>query len=110
DAVALDDRLPVVHRSSPERIDADLHAGSADRFHVDDIDEIGDIGGNVIVAVNAGRFARVVIGGTPDALETVFEKTVRRALHRSGDVGMGRTAIGRIIFETAVFRRIVRRR
>ena len=54
EAVALDDRLPVMHAGAAERIDADLHAGAADRLHVDDVAEVGDVGPDIIVALDAG--------------------------------------------------------
>ena len=109
-AIALDDRLPVMHAGAAQGIDPDLDAGGADRFHVDDIGEVGDIGPDVIVAMHAGRFARAVIGDALHAAEAVFEKAVGGALDVSRDVGIGRTAIGRIVFEAAVLGRIVRRR
>ena len=59
--VALDDRLPVMHRRAAQRIDADLDAGIADRLHVDDIGEVGDIGTDIIVAMHVGSFARAVV-------------------------------------------------
>ena len=56
------------------------------------------------------RLARAVIGHAPDAAQRVFEIAVGGALDSRGDVGIGRPAIGRIVFETAVLRRIMRRR
>ena len=108
-AVALDDRLPVVHRRAAERIDADFDTEAADRFHVDDVGEVGDIGPDIVMAMHASRFARAVVGDALDALEAVFEKAVRGALDRPGDIGIRRTAVGRIVFETAILGRIVRR-
>ena len=110
EAIALDDRLPVAHAGAAQGIDADFDAGGADRLHVDDIAEVGDIGPDVIVAMHAGRLARAVIGDALDALQAVFEIAVGGALDAGGDVGIGRTAIGRIIFEAAILGRIVRRR
>jgi hypothetical protein len=110
EAIALDDRLPVAHARAAQRIDADLHAGAADRFHVEHVGEVGDIGPDVIVAANTSGFARAIVGDAFDASEIVFEKPVRGALDSRRNVGIRRTAIGRIIFEPAIFRRIMRRR
>ena len=110
DAVTLDHRLPVAHRRAAERIDPDLDAGAADRLHVDDIGEVGDIGADIVVAMHAGSLARPVIGNPRDALQIVFEIAVGGALDGAGDVGVRRSAIGRVVFEAAILRRIVRRR
>ena len=108
--VALDDGLPIVHAGAAQRIDPYLDACGADRLHVNDISEVGDIGPGVIMAMNARRFARAVIGDAVDAAQTVLEKAVGGALDGGGDIGIRRAAIGRIIFEAAIFRRIMRRR
>ena len=39
-----------------------------------------------------------------------LQQFVRPLLHDVGDVGVGRAAVGRVVFESAVCRRIVRRR
>ena len=109
-AVALDDGLPVAHRRSPQGIDTDLHAGGADRLHVDDIGKVSDIGRDVIMAMHVRRLARALIGDALDAGKAVLEIAVRGALDGRRDVGIRRTAIGRVILEAAVFRRVVRRR
>jgi hypothetical protein len=91
-------------------IDAYFDARGADRLHVDDIGEVGDIGFNVIVTMNAGRFARAVVGDAFYAAQTVLEEAVGGALDGPRDIGIGRAAIGRVIFEAAVLGRIMRRR
>ena len=52
--IAFDDRLPITHGGAAQRIDPDGYTRCADRLHVDDIREVGDIGSDVIVAVHAG--------------------------------------------------------
>ena len=109
-AIALDDRLPVAHRRAAQGIDADLDACAADRLHVEHIGEIGDIGRDVVVAMHAGSFARALVRNALDAIEIGLEIAVGGALDRAGDVGIGRAAIRRVIFEAAIFRWIVRGR
>ena len=99
-----------MHARAAQRIDPDSDAGAADRFHVEDIAEVGDIGPDIIMAVNVDDLAGAVIGDAFDAAKVVFEIAVGGALDSRGDVGIRRPAIGRIVFETAVFRRIMRRR
>ena len=60
--------------------------------------------------MHAGSLARAVVGNAFYALQVVFEIAVGGALDTRGDVGVRRAAIGRIIFEAAVFGRIVRGR
>src|SRR5258708_20698669 len=62
------------------------------------------------MAVTAGRFARAVIGDAFDAAQTVFKQAVGGALDFARNIGIRRTAIGRIIFEAAVLGGIMRRR
>ena len=92
-----------------QRIDPDAHAGRADRLHIDDIGEVGDIGRDVIMGVNAGRLARALVGNARDAVELRFEELVRGVLDPAGDVDIRRAAIRRIVFEAAIVGRIVRR-
>ena len=109
DLVALDDRLPILNGGAAQRIDADAHARRADRFQIDDIGEVGDIGRDVVVGVNARRLARALIGNARDAVEFLDEEFVRGFLDPAGDVDIGRAAIGGIVFEAAFVGRIVRR-
>jgi hypothetical protein len=51
-----------------------------------------------------------VIGDALDAPQSVLEKAIRGALDHRSDIGIRRAAIGRIIFEPAIFGRIMRRR
>ncbi len=108
--IALDDRLPVMDPGAAQRIDAYSDARGADRLHVDDTSEVGDIGPDVIMAMNARRFARAVIGDAFYAAQTVLEKAVGGALDHRSDIGIRRAAIGRIIFEAAILGGIMRRR
>ena len=99
-----------MHRGAAERIDADLHARGADGLHVDHIAEVLDIGRDEIVPVNVRRLAGAIERNPLDAAQHVLEQRVGVLLDHAGDVGVGRAAIGRVIFEAAIFRRIVRRR
>ena len=110
DAIALRDRLPEMHGGAAERIDADLDAGGLDQRHVDDIVEIGDIGADIVVAMDQRRFARLVVIHPRDALHGVFQIRVGALLDHAGRVGVGGPAMRRIVFVAAILRRIVRRR
>jgi len=95
--------------AAAEGIDADFHARGADRLHVDDVGKVGHVGTNVVVAVNAGGLVRAVIRNPLQAPQSVFQKCVRGTLDSGGDIGVGRSAIWRVILEAAVLGRIMRR-
>ena len=69
ETIALDDRLPVMHAAPPSGSIPILTPEAADRFHVDDVGEVGDIRPDIVMAVNAGRFARALVGNPFDARE-----------------------------------------
>ncbi len=108
--VAVGDRLPVMHAGTTQRIDAHLHAGAADRVEVDDMGEVGHIVVEKIVSVRGGGLARLRQRHPLHPLQAAFEQRVGALLHPVGDVGIGRTAVGRVVLEAAVVRWIVRRR
>ena len=51
-----------MHGGAAQRVDTDLEAGRADRVHVDDIDKVGDVGCDVIVARDTPRCAGPLMG------------------------------------------------
>ena len=110
DPVPRDDRLPVAHAGAAERIHADSHAGAADGLHVDDAREVVDIRRDVVVEMRARRAARALVGHAADGAQVFSQERVRGLLDPAGDVGVGRAAGGRIVFEAAVFGRVVRGR
>ncbi len=107
--IALDDRLPVVDSGAAQGIDADANARSLDRLHVHHLGEVGHIGSDVVIGLDAGRLAGAFIGQAKDADQAGGQEIVGRVLDPAGDVDIGRAAIGRIVFEAALVRRVVRR-
>src|ERR1035437_3719372 len=92
-----------------QRIDPDLHSGRADRLHVDDVRKVGDIRADVVVAVDAGGFARGVVWNSSHATEVLLEKRICGALDPRCYVSIGRSAIRRVVLEAAVLGWIMRR-
>ena len=64
----------------------------------------------IIVAANAGRMPRALIGDAPNVANPAFEQPVGVCLDPAGDGRIGRAAGRRVVLEAAIFRRIVRRR
>ena len=54
--------------------------------------------------------ARALVGHAADGAQVFSQERVRGLLDPAGDVGVGRAARGRIVFEAAVFGRVVRGR
>ena len=108
DLVALDDRLPILNSGAAQRVDPDAHARCADRFQIDDIGEVGDIGRDVVIGMNARRLAGALIGHAHDTIEFLDEEFVRGFLDPACHVDIRRAAVGRIVFEAAFVGRIVR--
>ena len=92
-----------------QRIDADPHPGRADCVHVNDVREVADICANVVVAVDARRFAGAIVRDSPNTIELFLEERVRAARDPRCYVGIGRSTIRRVVFEAAVLGRIMRR-
>ncbi len=99
-----------MHGGAAQRIDAQLEPGRADRVHVDDFAQIVDIGANIIVRVRTGGFDRRCVGDALHSRIVRFEQLIGPPLDNAGDVGVGRAAVGRIVFEAPILGRIVRRR
>ena len=110
DAVALGDARPVVHAGAAQRVDAHADAGGADRVEVDHVAEVGDVASEEVVFVHAGGAPSLGDRQAPDVAEAVRQQGIGLLLDPAGDVGVGRTTVGRIVLEAAIFGRIVRRR
>src|SRR5665811_1328591 len=109
DLVTLADGRPIMHGSAAQRIDSDPDAACANLLHIDNIGEVDHIGHDVIVSMNAGCLARTFQGNATYTVQLPFEEIVRSRFDPAGDIDIGRSAIRRIVFETTIVRRIVRR-
>ena len=110
DSVMFDQRLPVMNGGAAERIDADFHARRFDQRHVDGIAEIGDIGTDVVVQMRRGGLAGALVRKPRNALHVGLHIGVGGLFDLARHVGVGRTAMRRIVFVAAILGRIVRRR
>ncbi len=108
-AVALFDRLPVRQRRAAQRINADAHTGRADGLHVNDLAQRVDIRRDEIVGVGAVGPERSLVGQALHGGDAGAEQFIGAVLNPARHIRVRRAAIGRIVFETAVFWRVVRR-
>ena len=106
-SVARSDRPPVVDARSAERVDSHADLRSANGVHVDHVGEVGDVGVEIVVPVRRGSTERPVEGDPLHPSKGILEVLVCLRLDPRGDGGFRRPAVGWIVFEPAVVRRIV---
>ena len=110
EAEALGDARPVAHAGATHRIDAELEPRALDGLDVDDARQVLDVRLEKIVFVRRRRLARLRVRRALDARDARAQELVGARLHDVGDVGVGRPAVGRVVLEAAVARRVVRGR
>ena len=108
--VLLGDAGPVGYAGAAEWIDRQLEGGAGEGVEVDDVAEVVDVGGDVVVAVggvggegfaNARRLMPCSLFG---------DEFVRAVLDPLGGGRVGGAAVGRVVLEAAVFGWVVRGR
>lgn len=109
-AEALGDARPVVHTGAAQRVDSELQARAADGVEVDHPLEPADIGVDEIEALGGGGLERLAVIHALDAIETGDQQRIGALLNPLGHAGVGRAAIGGVVLEAAIARRVVRRR
>ena len=109
ESIFFGDRLPVAHARAAHGIGADLETGFCDGFHVDHVAEIFDVGGDEIVGDGGGGCEGVGIVEALDFVVVIGQQFVGAVGDPAGGIGVGRPAVGRVVLEAAVVRRIMRR-
>src|SRR5262249_47052356 len=103
------DWLPIRFGGSAEWINPKLQASAPNRVDIDDVPEVLDVGQNKIFLVCCVSFDGCGEWHAFDA-GAVASQIVGAALNPSCYIGVSWTAVGRVIFEATVRRRVVRRR
>src|SRR5439155_4861995 len=98
------DGTPVVDAGPAQRIGADADALGADRVYVDDVGQVLDVGVQVVVPLRA--LQRPGQRRPLHALEPLAQNLVGTLGDDTGRVGVGRSAVGRVVLEAAVARRV----
>ena len=109
-AVALGDRAPVVDAGAAERIDAELEAGAADRVHVDDAAEIGDVGFRKSWRCVVDALQRPLVRDALHAASRLASSSLACASIQPVTSRIRRPAVRRVVLEAAILGRVVRRR
>ncbi len=108
--VTFGDCLPVGEAGAAQRIDPDPHTCRAHGVEVDQRGQVVHVAAEEVVGAGRRRPARPLERHAPDLGEARGQQFVRPVLHAAGDVGVGWAAVGRVVVEAPVLRRIVRRR
>ena len=102
------DRFPIGLGRPSKWIHTEREVGGTDRLHVHHLFQILDVGQDQVFLVNRRRLDG---RGERHSLHlgvAAAQQLVGSTLNPGGDVGVGWTAIGRVVLEAAVFGRIVR--
>ena len=107
EVVPFGDRTPVVDAGAAQRVGADADLLGTDGVDVDHVRQVVDVGVHVVVALRGlqGTGQRDPLHG----LEPVAQDLVGAFGDHARRVGVGGSAVGRVVLETAVAGRIVRR-
>ncbi len=109
-AVDLVDRLPVVHAGAAKRIDRHAHTGRSDPIDIDDTPQVRYVRRHEVVIARRPRLCRGRIGHSPDLTVAAEHEGVSPFLDPRRHALIGRTAMRGVVLETAVARRVMRRR
>ena len=107
--ITLGDHVPVGDAGATEGIHPDLDAGALDGGQIQHIFQIVHIGGDVVVFDHELTRQRLGERHPLHAGEVRFQNRVGAILHPLGDLPFRGAAVGRVVLEATVFRRVVGR-
>src|SRR5579864_4609997 len=98
-----------MYAGATERIDAQLDPRTSYQVKVNDIFQIVHVGIQEIVTVGRRRLERFFIRNTMNASQSIIQIFVGALLNHAYYVGFRGATVGRIVFVSAIRRRIMRR-
>ena len=107
EAVALSDLGPEGDAGAAERMHAEPQAAGSDHFEIDDIDQVLDVRGHVVVLVHGGRLEGLLEGLAPHVRKARLEQAVRLALDGRRHLLAGGSAVRGVVLEASVLGRVV---
>ena len=108
--VVLSDTFPVFNTRTTQWINAQRQTRFLDCRHINDICQPFHEGLNQVLFFNMTGRQRGIQRNTLHALQTVSQQCISPVFYDFGDVGICRATVWRIVFNAAVFRRVVGRR
>jgi hypothetical protein len=100
-------RLPIRQRGAPQRVHTEFQPSGTDGVHVHNIFQILNVRQNEILRLSGRRLQRGGVGNAFYNCIAPSQKLVGAILDPARYVRVSRAAIGRIVFETSIFRRVV---
>ena len=94
---------------SAEGVDGELEGGVGEDVEVDDVGEVGDVGGDVVVPVGGGGGEGPGVAEAFDALELIGDELVGASFNPLCGGGVGGAAVGWVVLEAAVLGWVVAR-
>ena len=104
------DRLPIMDRGAAKRIHAQHETRLADDLHVDHVPKVLNIGQDEIFLTRGCRLARLLERHALDAGVAFPQQCIRTILRPFRHIGIGWSAVGRVVLDAPVFRRVMRGR
>src|SRR5215831_19998006 len=108
ESVAIANCVPVSHACASQRIDTNPNLTLADCLKIDDRREIAHIRIEVLMGMNGGSFPRTFKRNSRYSAQAVGKQSNRMLFYRLCDMRVRRSTVGRIVFEAAEFRRVMR--
>ena len=109
-AIPFGNGLPVGHAGAPHGIHADPQTGCGDAFHLNDVGQRIHVRRHIIPFLHVARPHRVRHRPASHTPEVGGQQFVGAILDRARDVGIGGSTGGRVVLESPVLGRIMRRR
>ncbi|MNS84222.1 hypothetical protein D3C72_1180380 [compost metagenome] len=107
--VMLGDTLPVGDAGTAERIDAQLQAGTLNRRHINHVHQPFNIWLHQVLCMHTAAGPGLIQRLTLNAFQLQRQQFIGALFNHRGQIGIRRAAVGRVIFDAAIFRRIVGR-
>ena len=107
--VVLADAFPVFDTRTAQRIDAQFQARLLNSRHIDDIRQPFNKWLYQVLLFHVAGSQRGVERNTLHTLQTGGQQFISAVLHHFSHVGISRAAVWRVVLDTAIFRRVVRR-
>ena len=96
-----------MHAGAAHRVHTHAHLRCADHVHVDHVAEVTDVGAEKVVAMRRRSLQGLGMRHALHAFETRFEQAIGLGFDPACDGLTRRPAVRRVVFETAIARRVV---
>src|SRR5262245_30958325 len=109
ESVAVANDIPVSHARAAQRIDADVNLALPDCLEVDHRGKIADVRIEILIGMYGGDVPSAFKRYSRHSAQVVGNEGVGLPFYPFGDVSIRWSTLGRIVFEPAESRRVVRR-